>query len=197
MSGHRGRLDEREGESVIQAQSQKDMTSGQVAKLIGCAPRTVYGWATKGLLECYRVPGSPDRRFRREDVVKFMAAHNIKRDVPGFSEPRRPEPPRVLYVGFTPSMRGELARDGVIASFCQPGPFAGLALADFSPRVVVVDSAIGRIESAQTAAAARSVGALTVLYGGDEMPKGEYHAMASRPVELDAVIAGLAEGRAD
>ena len=123
-------------------------------------------------------------------MAAFLASRGIDRDVPGVG-PGRP-PLRVLFVGFTPAERGELARDGLVASFSQSGPAAGLAMAGFRPDVVVVDAAIGRIESTQTAVAARSVGALPIAYGGGFAVGGEFHGFVATPAELDAILGAVA-----
>ena len=47
-------------------------TTGQVAKMFGCAPRTVTKWIDSGKLHGYRLPGSNDRRIPREYLVAFM-----------------------------------------------------------------------------------------------------------------------------
>jgi ssDNA-binding Zn-finger/Zn-ribbon topoisomerase 1 len=48
------------------------LTSGQVAKLCGVAPRTVSNWMEKGILRGWRIPGSQDRRFLPEVVARFI-----------------------------------------------------------------------------------------------------------------------------
>src|SRR5262245_41693343 len=52
-------------------------TTGQVAHLLGVAPRTVSKWFDRGLLSGYRIPGSNDRRIPREDLLKFIAEHGL------------------------------------------------------------------------------------------------------------------------
>lgn len=47
-------------------------TTGKIAKLCEVAPRTVSQWIDKGLLRGYRIPGSQDRRVRKEELVKFL-----------------------------------------------------------------------------------------------------------------------------
>ena len=53
------------------------LTTGEVARLCGVAPRTVSKWFDAGQLRGYKIPGSRDRRIPRESLVRFMRAHGI------------------------------------------------------------------------------------------------------------------------
>lgn len=53
------------------------MTSGEVARACGVSPRTVANWMDSGLLKGYRIPGSQDRRFLREEVYQFLVATGV------------------------------------------------------------------------------------------------------------------------
>lgn len=58
----------------------KLLTTGQMAKLIGCAPRTVAKWIDEGLLKGYRLPrkNTPgDRRVSRAVFDQFCKDHDI------------------------------------------------------------------------------------------------------------------------
>lgn len=52
-------------------------TTGQVASLIGVAPRTVSKWFDSGRLRGFRIPGSQDRRIPREHLVRFLKEHGM------------------------------------------------------------------------------------------------------------------------
>lgn len=52
-------------------------TTGQAAKLLCVAPRTVCKWFDSGRLRGYRVPGSQDRRIPRESLVHFITEHGL------------------------------------------------------------------------------------------------------------------------
>lgn len=54
------------------------MTTGQVGKATHVAPRTVSQWCEKGLLKCYRIPGSNDRRIYLDDLITFCIKNNIR-----------------------------------------------------------------------------------------------------------------------
>lgn len=47
-------------------------TTGEVARLIGCAPRTVSMWIDNGHMKGFRLPGSEDRRVHRSDLLVFL-----------------------------------------------------------------------------------------------------------------------------
>jgi excisionase family DNA binding protein len=53
------------------------LTTGEVARLCGVAPRTVSKWFDAGQLRGFKIPGSRDRRIPRECLVRFMRAHGI------------------------------------------------------------------------------------------------------------------------
>jgi excisionase family DNA binding protein len=52
-------------------------TTGDAAKILRVAPRTVSKWFDSGKLRGYRVPGSQDRRIPRDQLVRFMKDHGI------------------------------------------------------------------------------------------------------------------------
>lgn len=51
--------------------SRRILTSGEVAKIMQVAPRTVSKWYDSGALRGWRLPGSLDRRFLAADVLAF------------------------------------------------------------------------------------------------------------------------------
>jgi len=53
------------------------LTTGEVARLCGVAPRTVSKWFDSGKLRGFKIPGSRDRRIPRESLIRFMKAHGI------------------------------------------------------------------------------------------------------------------------
>ena len=53
------------------------LTTGDVARICGVAPRTVSKWFDTGKLRGFKIPGSRDRRIPRESLVRFMRAHGI------------------------------------------------------------------------------------------------------------------------
>jgi excisionase family DNA binding protein len=55
----------------------KVFTTGQVAKICKVAPGTVAKWYKKGRIKGYRIPGSDDRRFPREQLVLFLKENGM------------------------------------------------------------------------------------------------------------------------
>jgi len=56
------------------------LTSGDVAKMLCVAPRTVAKWCDTGRIPHWRIPGSRDRRFSPDDVVRFVKEHGVSGD---------------------------------------------------------------------------------------------------------------------
>ena len=77
------------------------LTANEVAHLLNVHINTVRRWSNQGLLKTYRIGGRGDRRFEREDVIKFHLGQSklveSGRRPPPLSE--RTEPPglRVPY----------------------------------------------------------------------------------------------------
>lgn len=70
------------------------LTTGEVSRFLGVAPRTVAKWCERGILPCSRLPSSGDRRIKRSDLKSFAEDKNIP-----FVYPFESLSPRVLYVG--------------------------------------------------------------------------------------------------
>lgn len=56
------------------------LTTGQIARSLSVAPRTVTKWIDKGILEGIKLPLSKDRRVAFSDFQKFVAEHKFKPD---------------------------------------------------------------------------------------------------------------------
>lgn len=52
-------------------------TTGYTAKMLGVASRTVCKWIDSGKLNGHRLPGSLDRRVRRDDLIAFIKDYNL------------------------------------------------------------------------------------------------------------------------
>lgn len=56
----------------------RDLTTGRVAKMIGCASRTVTTWVDKGLIPgSYRLPNSQDRRIPVAALIRFIQVYGV------------------------------------------------------------------------------------------------------------------------
>jgi len=54
------------------------LTTREVAKLLHVHPNTLRRWADKGIIETYRITTRGDRRFRSDDIVRFISTMNVK-----------------------------------------------------------------------------------------------------------------------
>lgn len=57
------------------------LTIREVAQLLHCHPTSVRRWSDEGLLPCYRIGRRGDRRFRPEDVRRFVEASTANKDL--------------------------------------------------------------------------------------------------------------------
>ena len=128
-------------------------TTGQVAKICKCAPRTVSKWFDAGVIKGYRIPGRDgcdgDRRVPAGELVRFMKKHKIPTQGTEFDRECR-----VLIVGADAATQGALC-----SSMSDPDTFrveavatafeAGIAIERLRTNVVIIDTAIGRIETLQ------------------------------------------------
>lgn len=53
------------------------VTVGDFARFAGVSPRKAQQWVDDGLVPCFRLPGSAERRMPREDVMKFLVRHGF------------------------------------------------------------------------------------------------------------------------
>jgi len=132
-------------------------TTGQIAKLVGVAMRTVTKWIDSGALEGYRLPMSTDRRVRRAELVRFLRMHDALRPYAaelGVSI--------VLAVGLDDTTRTQLAEllanRSVELVAASTWFHAGELSAKLTPSSVVVDCSMGRGEVATMAASIHSEG---------------------------------------
>jgi excisionase family DNA binding protein len=79
-------------------------TSGQVARMLGIAPRTVSKECDKGRLKHHRVPGGEDRRIYADDLYRYCLKYEL-RVPPELAKAYAPElhPPRVVVLAGFPS----------------------------------------------------------------------------------------------
>lgn len=152
----------------------KVYTTGQVAKFIGVAPRTVCKFFDEGKLPGFRIPGSQDRRFTHEALLKFM----IESGMPtGHLEQNISY--RVLAIGCTDEFAGSLASRlsppetpskstvGFVIKRCGSVFEAGVGTAEFDPDCVIVDLAVGRIDTFTVMNSIKSHRVRKVVVAGD------------------------------
>jgi len=52
------------------------LTVQEVARLLHIHPNTLRRWSNRGLIKAYRITPRGDRRFRREEILDFLARLN-------------------------------------------------------------------------------------------------------------------------
>lgn len=75
---------------LIKEETGKDMENGEhmsnmltvreVADLLHVHPNTLRRWSNKGVIRAYRITPRGDRRFKREEIVRFLAELNGQAD---------------------------------------------------------------------------------------------------------------------
>lgn len=56
------------------------LTVTEVARLLHIHPTTLRRWTNKGRIRAYRITLRGDRRFKREEIVRFLAELNGRAD---------------------------------------------------------------------------------------------------------------------
>ncbi len=62
---------------VSQTASKLMLTASEAADLLGIHANTVRRWSNQGILGTYRISSRGDRRFRREDIDRFLKERRI------------------------------------------------------------------------------------------------------------------------
>lgn len=119
------------------------LSTGQIARLCGVAPRSVAKWFDLGLLKGYRLPGSLDRRVPRDELIAFLKRHNM----PTFNIERYGMCVTVLSGSsmFVSDVAVVLGDEWEVYYAAGPAE-AGKILATEQPEYLVLDYAMGRCE---------------------------------------------------
>jgi excisionase family DNA binding protein len=56
------------------------LTVREVARLLHVHPNTLRRWSNKGRIKAYRITPRGDRRFKREEIVRYLAELNSQVD---------------------------------------------------------------------------------------------------------------------
>ena len=56
------------------------LTVREVAQLLHVHPNTLRRWSNQGRIRAYRITPRGDRRFKREEIVRFLAELNSESD---------------------------------------------------------------------------------------------------------------------
>ena len=65
------------------------LTVRKVAQLLHIHTNTVRRWSDRGLIRAYRINVRGDRRFKREDIARFLAELNANRGTQTVSDPTK------------------------------------------------------------------------------------------------------------
>ena len=55
------------------------LTVKEVARILHIHSNTVRRWSDRGLIRAYRISSRGDRRFKREDIARFLAELNANK----------------------------------------------------------------------------------------------------------------------
>lgn len=128
----------------------KHLTTGQVARMCGVAPRTVSKWCDSGRLPCFRLPGSGDRRISREALCRMLEGSGMPLPAE-LTETGEEVSYGVLVVGADAALVARLvellpAAEDFRVRVAWNWFDAGIAVAS-RPDVLIIDLAIGRSEA--------------------------------------------------
>lgn len=59
------------------------LTVREVARLLHVHPNTLRRWSNDGKIQAYRIAARGDRRFKREEIERFLAELSQARDTVG------------------------------------------------------------------------------------------------------------------
>jgi two-component system response regulator RpaA len=171
----------------------QDLTTGQVAKICSVAPRTVSQWFDSGMLSGYRIPGGKDRRIPVDHMRKFMVDNDIPTDRLDYHYTFN-----VLFVtpseSAAQSLRAPLAGDSEMEALHAHNVFsAGQMVQRTSPRVIVIDMALGEYESSLIASA-RPEGRTFIALANEDDSDPErwtstFHVVLRKPVDPESLAA--------
>jgi excisionase family DNA binding protein len=65
---------------MLEGGAQKDgmLTLNEVARLLHVHPNTLRRWCKDGRIQSYRIAPRGDRRFKQEEIARFLAENNAK-----------------------------------------------------------------------------------------------------------------------
>jgi len=56
------------------------LTVREVARLLHVHPNTLRRWSNQGIIRAYRITARGDRRFKRDEIVRFLAELSTQAD---------------------------------------------------------------------------------------------------------------------
>lgn len=181
--------------------NKQNMTTGEVGRLCGVAPRTVTKWFDSGHLRGWRIPGSNDRRFHRDDVLAFLVASGMARHAAKLRAAGS-----VVLWGCSDALSACLETRGLRPVPAEHEFGVGvLFAAEEAPRAVVIDmnhagavpalGAAGRMKAVAGAAGALLLAVLTDDFGDPcdgRLADAGFHAAVAADAPPSAVADALA-----
>lgn len=111
-------------------------TTGDAAKILQVAPRTVSKWFDSGVLKGYRIPGSNDRRIPRESLSEFIHDHGMGSMIDDFEKRGA-----IRLVGLPSALQDALSFFGYFRPIKCVFDLANDL--DKEPAVIVIDGSLG------------------------------------------------------
>ncbi len=182
----------------------KVFTTGEIARRLQVAPRTVAKWFDSGELKGYRIPGGTDRRVPRDHLIRFLKDH----DMP-LGDLETEAHRKVLAIAVDPLtlslIRKLLPESGDYRYETADNAFqAGTVVYNLRPNAVLLDFALGRSEAAAIARRLRrdaEAGLLSTLVlglaGEDEQRSDQefrdlgFSAVYKRPLPIAEIAAAV------
>ena len=69
-------IKEETGKDMANERMDNMLTVREVADLLHVHPNTLRRWSNKGVIRAYRITPRGDRRFKREEIVRFLTELN-------------------------------------------------------------------------------------------------------------------------
>lgn len=168
------------------------LSTGQVAKALQVAPRTVSKWIDNGTIVGHKLPGSSNRRVRMGDLVRFAREYGMPLKIPDAGKRFS-----ILLVGVNQALADAVQEQFADCVFhlAETAYEVGQRTASHFPHAAVVDYAIGSAAAGEVCKhlAAENI-RLLVLLPEDvvEVPLDGVETLR-QPVGRDALISVLAQ----
>lgn len=189
---------ERKKPSQTPLRLKRILTTGDVARHAGVAPRTVAMWVDSGRLSGYRIPGSQDRRIPLANYIHFLKQHNMPLN--GLHESWT-----ILLIGAGDMLADRLGaalaeEDGFVFLRAESAFEAGIQAAGCLPDVVLIDLGMGRSEALaiarRLAADPAHGGAAILVIASEDEPdqkalQAEFAGMFRRPFDPELLAQAL------
>ena len=69
---------------VLRTEMKPMLTVKDVARLLHIHVNTARRWSDQGILKAYRITSRGDRRYKQEDIARFLAENNSAPELPKY-----------------------------------------------------------------------------------------------------------------